>query len=438
MAVPTLLPAVHISGGVSIPEAVVYTTTLTSSADAGIWSVGGDWVYDTDETNSQSGTADNWLMMVAPYNTNYYATTPISYNTTTHTFTELAADWQMYNLGSSSHSGSGQQLSLDRGVWGMRSAAASFTARMYFNDLAANLGSFDNNVNTVSPVQRYGGGFRVNDTQGLYGANSNAQLFYMGTYSGGASTTTSASSGESAAFYHAEISSPGGGSEYANLGTTNEFLFINHADSITFNDATTRVDINHMSWTGAASGALTRTDNDSAVTLPTHTGSTERPRLLATTWGNVLIHSDTANPANSVVYPITWSGGTATVGSSVAFDGGTDVPAGQCFWQGLDGIRYAGNYPKYSCGQDRSGSNPDLYRTVRLYTSGSDIAMDTITVDFSNSNGSHTVTVKQEAVHTFTSTSSTAVWPVFMANNTDLGIWHQDTAEWAYIENAYY
>jgi hypothetical protein len=86
------------SGG-AVPTAKVHTTTLTTSSDAGIWSVGGDWVYDTDETNSQSGTADNWLMMVAPYNTSLYATTPISYNTSTHTFTELASDWTMYNLG---------------------------------------------------------------------------------------------------------------------------------------------------------------------------------------------------------------------------------------------------------------------------------------------------------------------------------------------------
>jgi hypothetical protein len=202
MAVPTLLPAVHIAGGVSIPEAVVYTTTLTSSADAGIWSVGGDWVYDIDETNSQSGTADNWLMMVAPYNTNLYATTPISYNTTTHTFTELAADWTMYALGSSSHSGSGQQLSLDRGVWGMRSAAGSFTARMYFNDLAANLGSFDNNNNVYTEAEVYNNGFRISDTQGVHSSLSNRQKFLMGTYSGGASTTVSAITSNSTANYH--------------------------------------------------------------------------------------------------------------------------------------------------------------------------------------------------------------------------------------------
>lgn len=426
------------AGGSAPPEAVVYIDDLTSSSDAGIWSVGGDWVYDDDETNTQSGTADNWLMMVAPYNTNYYATTPISYNISTHEFTELASDWTMYALGSSSHSGSGQQLSLDRGIWGMRSAAGGFTARKYFTDLAANLGSFDNNINVVSAAQRYGGGYRLNDTQGVWGINANQQRFYMGTYSGGASTTISASSGDSSANYHYELSSPGGGSEYANLGTINEFIFLNNANSNTFTDATTRVDINHMSWTGSASGSLTRTDNDSAVTLPTHTGSTERPRLLATTWGNVLIHSDTANPANSVVYPITWSGGTATVGSSVAFDGGTDVPAGQCFWQGLDGIRYAGNYPKYSCGQDRSGSNPDLYRTARVYTSGSDMLVDTITIDFSNSDGTHTVETKQTAVTTFLSSSSASIWPVFMKNNTDLGIWHKDTAKFHYIENAYF
>lgn len=435
MAVPTLLPAIHI-GASGVPAAEVYTTTLTSSSDAGIWSVGGDWVYDTDETNSQSGTADNWLMMVAPYNTNLYATTPISYNTSTHTFSELASDWTMYALGSSSHSGSGQQLSLDRGVWGMRSAASGFTGKWYFNDLADNIGSFTNNVEVGSVAQYYGGGQRINDTQGIWFFQSNSQGMQMGTYSGGASTTVSARNTGSA-YYAWDLSSPGGGSEYANIGTTNQFFFLNTNDTNTFSDSTTRVDINHMSWNGSASGTFTKTDSDSAITLPTHTGSTQRPYVLATTWGNVVIHIDTNTPANSVVFPITWSGSTPTVGSSVAWDGGADIPAGQCYLRGLDGIATDGNFPKYRCGQDRGGT-ADLYRTVRLYTSGSDIVMDTITMDFSNSNGSHTVTVKQEAVHTFTSTSSTSVWPVFMANNKDLGIWHQDTAQWAYIENAYY
>jgi len=423
--------------GSSVPIAKVYTTTLTTSSDVGIWSVGGDWVYDTDETNSQSGTADNWLMMVAPYNTYQYSTTPLSYNTSTHTFTELG-DWTMYNLGGTSHSGSGQQLSLDRGVWGMRSSTNGFTARMYYNDLAANLGSFDNNVNVYTEPQIYNGGVRINDTQGVHASNSNFQRMLMGTYEGGPSPTVSAVTPASTVFYFDNFSSPGSsGKTYANVGTTNQFIYTNYTDSNTFDENTTRVDINHMSWTGAGGGALTRTDNDNAVTLPTHTGSTARPVLLATTWGNVLIHLDTANPSNSAVFPITWSGGTATVGSSVAFAGGTSIPAGECFLVGLDGMR-SGNYSKYTCGQDRSGSNTDLYRTVRLYTSGSDIVMDTITIDFSNSDGSNTVTRKQEAVHTFTSTSSTTVWPVFMANNTDLGIWHQDTAEWVYIENAFY
>ena len=308
----------------------------------------------------------------------------------------------------------------------------------YYNDLAADLGSFDNNVNVYTEPQIYNGGVRINDTQGVHASQSNFQRMLMGTYEGGPSPTVSTVTPASTVFYYDNFSSPGSsGKTYANVGTTNQFIYTNYADSNTFDENTTRVDINHMSWTGAGGGALTRTDNDNAVTLPTHTGSTARPVLLATTWGNVLIHLDTANPSNSAVFPITWSGGTATVGSSVAFAGGTSIPAGECFLLGLDGMRY-GNYSKYTCGQNRSGSNTDLYRTVRLYTSGSDIVMDTITIDFSNSDGSNTVTRKQEAVHTFTSTSSTTVWPVFMANNTDLGIWHQDTAEWVYIENAFY
>ena len=424
------------AGGSAPPEAVVYIDDLTSSSDAGIWSVGGDWVYDDDETNTQSGTADNWLMMVAPYNTNYYATTPISYNISTHEFTELASDWTMYALGSSSHSGSGQQLSLDRGIWGMRSAAGGFTARKYFNDLAANLGSFDNNVNFETQAQYYGGGRRLNDTQGVIYTPSNTVSLQLGTYSGGASTVKSAKP-TGAAYYHWDFSSPGSGSEYANIGTTNELFFINSNNSTSFGESTTRIDLNHISWNGSAGGSLTKTDSDSAITLPTHTGSTQRPVILSTTWGNILIHIDTNTPANSVVFPITWSGATPTVGSSVAWDGGAAVPAGECFLKGLDGMIPGGNYPKYTCGQDRVGST-DLYRTARVYTSGSDMLVDTITIDFSNSDGTHTVETKQTAVTTFLSSSSASIWPIFMKNNTDLGIWHQDTAKFHYIENAYF
>jgi hypothetical protein len=58
------------SGG-AVPTAKVHTTTLTSSSDQGIWSVGGDWVYDTGESDDVTA-ADNWLMMVAPYNASLY------------------------------------------------------------------------------------------------------------------------------------------------------------------------------------------------------------------------------------------------------------------------------------------------------------------------------------------------------------------------------
>ena len=89
------------------------------------------------------------------------------------------------------------------------------------------------------------------------------------------------------------------------------------------------------------------------------------------------------------------------------------------------------------CGQDRGGV-ADLYRTVRIYASGSDMLVDTITIDFSSSDGSHTVTSKQTAVTTFSSSSSADIWPIFMKNNTDLGIWHKDTGKFHYIENAYF
>lgn len=426
--------------GVSKPSATVNVSDMASSSDLGIWAVGGDWVYEDSETNSQSGTATNWIMMNAPYNTNYYSTTPISYDLSDHSVSELASDWQHYNLGGASHSGSGGQLSLDRSIWGIRSFADSISARYYFADLADNLESFTNNINTVTVVQRYGGGYRLSDTQGFYHAQSNASvLIGIGTYSGGSSTTLSATSSEGNDRYSIGFGKPGGSgtSGYANIGVANSVFWMNDNDTQTWNASTTNIDLNHASWNGSAGAALSITANNGAITLPDHTGSTLTPRVLTTSWGNVVIHSDSANPGNAVVFPVTWSGGSASVGSSVAWNGGTSIPANECYFKELSGVGAGGIHHKYMCGQDRGGV-ADLYRTVRIYASGSDMLVDTITIDFSSSDGSHTVTSKQTAVTTFSSSSSADIWPIFMKNNTDLGIWHKDTGKFHYIENAYF
>ena len=432
-------------GSIGHPSPKVNISTMTTTSDLGIWCVGGDWVYDSDETNSQSGTATNWLMMNAPYNTSYYASTPISYNTTTHSVSELSSDWNTDAQAGTSHSGSANQLSLDRSVWGMRSTAPSnaYDCQYYTRDLADNLQSHTNSNTEVTVRQRYGSGYRLNDTQGFYHAQTNQSVLVgIVTYTGGASgnSTLSATTAEGDNQYRfGAFGSPGGSgsaSNYGNLGTSNQLFWMNDNDTRTFDQNTTNVDINHASWNGSAGASLSLTANNGAITLPSHTGSTIAPECLTTTWGNIFIHGDSANPGNAVVFPCTWSGGSATVGSSVAWAGGTDIPAHECYLRSLSGVGdYLNN--KYSCGQDRAGV-PDLYRTVRIYASGSDLLVDTIVMDFSASNGQHTVRKKQEAVTTFSSSTSTDIWPIFMANNTDLAIWHKDTAKFHYIENAFY
>ena len=425
--------------GVGKPAAVAHVSDMGTTSDQGIWMVGGDWVYDDDETNSQSSTANNWLLMTEPYNTAYYSNTPISYNTTDFTNSEIASAWQTYNLGANVHSGFGGQLALDYGCYGMMSQANSFNVKYYFNDLAANLESFEHNVNVTDKVQRYGSGRRTSDTSAFFHAEANESLFIaLGTYSGGSSTTISANGSEGDNYYSIGFGVPGGtGSTYANYGYANQVFFMNDNNTRTFDASTTNIDLNHVSWNGSAGASLSDTANNGAITLPTHTGSTLKPQILTTTWGNIIIHQDSASPGNSVVFPVTWSGGSATVGSSVSWAGGTTIPSNECYWTELSGVGQFRDHHKYTCGQDRNGV-ADLYRTVRIYASGSDMLVDTITVDFSNSNGTHTVETKQTAATTFSSSSSSTVWPIFMKNNTDLGLWHKDTAKFHYIENAYY
>ena len=427
----------NLVGGIGSPTPTVHTNNMTSSDDLGIFAAGGDWLYDADETNSQDD--DNWIMMVRPYDAANYGATPIAYDTSDHTLSE-GSDWVLYNQGGNSHSGGGMQLSLDRAFWGMRSSTSGFTAKNYMADLANDLGSFTNNVAVTTQTERYSGGNRLNDTTGIFYAAANSAQQIIGTYNGGSTTTIAATLGDGAAQYMWDFSSPGGGTEYANLGTANTWVYLNTNNSSTFAEGTTRLDMNHCVWDGSAGTDVTKVDRDSVVTLPTHTGSTLSPTILATTWGNILIHFDTSNPGNSVVYPVTWSGTSPTIGSAVPWAGGTQIPSHECYLKGLDGCGFTNynNGTKYQCGQDRSGRNVDLYRTCRIYISGSDLKLDTIDIDFSKPNGEHTLRVRHREVVTFSSTTDVSVWPLFMANNRDLGIWHKDTGKFHYIENAYY
>ena len=419
------------------PTPVVHTNTLASTFQQ-IWIAGGDWLYEGGVTNTQDD--DNWFVMNNAYNASAYSLTPYAYDTSDHSISAGSA-WEAFNQGGTSHSGVPTQLSKDIGVWAMRSSANGYLAISWAVDMADDLGSFANKVNFDQETTRYAGAYRMDDDTGISfaGSNNPQEDHIFVTYSGGASTVKSAGgppNGTAALMFKTAFSSPGSSTTYANHGTNNVIIFLNKDDSQTFTDSMTEIDLNHVTWNGTADASLTHVETSDAITLPAHTSSTEKPDLFATSWGNICVHHDTNDASNAKFIPITWSGSTPTVGTAVAWAGGTSIPSHECFWNGVDGIAsYARS--KYSCGYDRGGTD-NLLRTVRLYADGSDMKLDTITVDVSATDGTHELKVKQTAVVTFASSSDTNIWPHFMANNKDLLIWHKDSSTLAYIENAYY
>ena len=98
-------------------------------------------------------------------------------------------------------------------------------------------------------------------------------------------------------------------------------------------ESATQLDVVHHLWDGTSGSTIAQTKNADDITLPSHTGSTQAPFLLTCSWGNAVIHADT-NANTGAIFPITWSGSTSNVGSSVALDFQgvpvTELTLGQC------------------------------------------------------------------------------------------------------------
>ena len=115
----------------------------------------------------------------------------------------------------------------------------------------------------------------------------------------------------------------GTGSLRARGGDGAEFVFLNpgtnFAAQTAFDQNGTQLDVVHHLWDGTSGSTIAQTKNADDITLPSHTGSTQAPFLLTCSWGNAVIHADT-NANTGAIFPITWSGSTSNVGSSVATD----------------------------------------------------------------------------------------------------------------------
>ena len=115
----------------------------------------------------------------------------------------------------------------------------------------------------------------------------------------------------------------GTGSLRARGGNGAEFVFLNpgtnFAAQTAFDENGTQLDVVHHLWDGTSGSTIAQTKNADDITLPSHTGSTQIPFLLTCSWGNAVIHADT-NANTGAIFPITWSGSTSNVGSSVATD----------------------------------------------------------------------------------------------------------------------
>ena len=104
-----------------------------------------------------------------------------------------------------------------------------------------------------------------------------------------------------------------------------EFVLLNGVPALIFARQTafdqngTQLDVVHHLWDGTSGSTITQTKNADDITLPSHTGSTQPPFLLTCSWGNAVIHWNT-NDSTGAIFPITWSGSTSNVGSSVATD----------------------------------------------------------------------------------------------------------------------
>ena len=437
-----------------------FDSTPGTANDAIIFAAGGDWVYEATETNHAATVASNWFCTYEYFANSNYDFVTHSYNTATHATSEIAT-MGFSSLGASI-SGAGQQLCQNRFCFGVRDGAPSYPGYGYLGEWNADLDDHQNTSTRFTEGQYYNGGYRLSDTMAFNYAASNYAGFYMHSYTGGADTGANALTspkaagssnvvaGGAASF---DFSSPGGGvrdsnapSSYANLGDYADLIFATDGTANYFGESTTRVDLSILNYNHVGAGESstpTEYSNDNAITLPSHSGSTQGPNIFATTWGNIVFHHDTANPSNARVYPVTWGGAgnkTASVGTHKSWIGGDIIPSHECLWRGIDGIgaQSSGHGYKYMCGSDRGTQRPDdFYRTFRMRDIGSDMALDILVVDFTNSDGTHSVTILHKDAKIYSSSDSAVIHPIFMANNKDVLIWHKDTNSLDYFENAF-
>tara|TARA_B100000424_G_scaffold67817_2_gene50270 strand:+ start:2766 stop:4280 length:1515 start_codon:yes stop_codon:yes gene_type:complete len=343
----------------------------------------------------------------------------------------------------------------------------------------------------MTPQQFYGSTYRLNDEYGYYfsgnGANHGYYLFHWPSQTHGSvfnGTVAGADSGVNAGYSgppNQEIygllnsqdeSSPGllgtsYGTTYSNLGSTSQVCWVASVNSFTGNgtilpEDTTTMYLNHLYWDkdnnqSYRNGSTVSkfTGGNTTYTLPTHTGSTYTNKILATTWGNVILHGDSATPSNSCVFPVTWSGSptspTSTVASSVSWPDKIGVDLTDCYWRNLDGI---GQIGKNNCGQSHSGSI-DKYRTFAFRHVGSNTEIDIIKVDFSNTSGFKAGTAKDSDIELLHKNVYTIVGknldvgvdvdPIFTEDDKDLLLWIRNTnpsdvteCRLLYIEDAYF
>ena len=159
----------------------------------------------------------------------------------------------------------------------------------------------------------------------------------------------------------------GTGSLRARGGSGAEFVFLNpgtnFAAQTAFDENGTQLDVVHHLWDGTNGNAIAQTKNADDITLPSHTGSTQRPFLLTCSWGNAVIHSNTSDNTGAI-FPITWSSSTSNVGSSVATDF-HGIPAKELTLNNPDG--YGGGASIVSSQE----VDEDRFYLLRLFTVGS-------------------------------------------------------------------
>ena len=440
----------------------------------------GDWV--TDDSDVTGGTATNWFM-ATQYNTGDYDISTYSYNTSTHTLTTVSHF--DYATGTSLSGGWSQTDGLVGG-WAQRSRSGSgypnnFPSTARVEHINSNLAGRSIAVTTHSTGSGpYNGMSRLADDMlvmvggsgnihGNYGIKVTvADPMEVSATNGGQNTNSpngggtgnwnpsdgSWGEGHLSAVGTGICAIGGNGGTYSNPTHNYNYAYMSYGGSIsgqtaaydpvtpTWLESTTRINLEVMEWDGNA-GGQTRTYNGGVLTVPSHTGSTSTPKYFLTDWGNVILHTDSANPSNAVCFPITWSGTTPTAGSSVAWPGGDTIPANELH-VGHTVRGGGGDGNKHGSGQHRTNLNK--YRTVRKYESGGSTYFDFVEFEFKYTGGvlypSAYITVKQG--WSYPKTDVYVSGSIYMKNNTDVfmlftNIDAGDTTahEYVYFEGAY-